>query len=312
MGYTTGSRRPPSLCCRVRSLKCRVSATEESDQTTYIHSNALFLASVSKQQYWNGHLAPGRFFHAPQGQTLLVPAFIATKSLILLLVCRTMIQDLPTRLEDDVTGTNTASGVWFNDGQGHGTHCAGTIGAVGDNGQGVVGIRRTPSQFRFHIGKGLSNEGSGYESAILEAVSGCVDSGARVVSMSLGGPGSTKTARNFYQDVYNEGVLIVAAAGNDGNSGDSFPASYPSVLSVAAVDRNETRPEFSQCNSQVEIAAPGVDVLSTIPGNKYGFSSGTSKYFTLCIWTQEFHLNFDCFVRHGMSSCGRGCRRSVG
>ena len=188
------------------------------------------------------------------------------------------LQDLPTALQDSVRGTNTGSGVWIEDGNGHGTHTAGTIGAVGENGKGVVGVRQNPNLYRFHIGKGLTNGGSGFESDILDAVQGCVDNGARVISMSLGGPSDSKTAREFYQDVYDEGVLLVAAAGNDGNTGHLYPASYGSVMSVAAIDENKTRPEFSQCNNQVEISGPGVDVLSTVPRNKglYGFLSGTS------------------------------------
>jgi serine protease len=178
-------------------------------------------------------------------------------------------------MEDDVTGTNTEEGIWFQDGNGHGTHTAGTIGAVGDNGLGVVGVRNNPSLFRFHIGKGLSNEGSGYDSSIMQAVQGCVDSGARVVSMSLGGPSGSDIARQFYKEIYDQGVLIVAAAGNSGDTGQLYPASFPYIMSVAAVDQNFTRPGFSQCNSQVEIAGPGVDILSTVP-NGYAFASGTS------------------------------------
>lgn len=184
--------------------------------------------------------------------------------------------DLPTRREDEMSGTNTGSGIWFQDGNGHGTHTAGTIGAIGNNGRGIVGVRKDPTLFRFHIGKGLSNEGGGFESDILQAVQGCVDNGAQVVSMSLGGPNQSRVALSFYQEVYEEGVLIVAAAGNEGNSGNAYPASYPVVMSVAAVDESEERAPFSQCNSQVEIAGPGVDVLSTAPNSGYAFASGTS------------------------------------
>lgn len=152
-----------------------------------------------------------------------------------------------------MTGTSTSEGSWFQDGNGHGTHTAGTIGAVGNNSIGVVGVRNNPNLFSFHIGKGLSNEGSGYESSILAAVQGCVDNGASVVSMSLGGPTSTDTAKQFYKDIYDQGVLIIAAAGNDGNTGHLFPASYVYVMSVAAIDRNETRADFSQCNQQVRV-----------------------------------------------------------
>ena len=78
---------------------------------------------------------------------------------------------------------------------------------------------------------------------------------------------------------YNNNILslsVVAAAGNSGNSGPLFPGSYPSVISVSAVDQNGIRPDFSQCNDQVEIVAPGVDIMSTFPPNTYATLSGTS------------------------------------
>merc|ERR1719410_2288378 len=104
--------------------------------------------------------------------------------------------------------------------------------------------------------------------------------GANVVSMSLGCTSCyTEMEDDFYSELNSEdGVLIVAAAGNSGNSAYSYPASYSSVVSVAALDDPVENgvAGFSQFNSQVEIAAPGVDVLSTVPGNQYAEFSGTS------------------------------------
>ena len=141
--------------------------------------------------------------------------------------------------------------------------------------QTSVGVRRDPNLFRFHIGRGLGNDGSGYGSVILDAVQGCIDRGAKVISMSLGGPSKTNSEKRFYKDAWNDGILIIAAAGNSGDTGDLYPASYDHVMSVAAVDKNGTRPGFSQCNSQVEISAPGVDIISTVPLG-YAIASGTS------------------------------------
>ena len=91
--------------------------------------------------------------------------------------------------------------------------------------------------------------------------------------MSLGGSGSSLTERNFMRNVYEEnGVLLIAAAGNRGNTAFSYPASYDSVMSVAAVNQDEEHAGFSQRNSQVDIAAPGVSVLSTLPNNRYVFN----------------------------------------
>jgi len=168
-------------------------------------------------------------------------------------------------MQHNVTGTDTDSGIALEDpGSGHGTHVSGTIGAIGGNGGGVVGVNPDPNRFKFHIGKGLSNSGSGSGATVLAAVQGCVDNGAKVISMSLGGPAPSNIARDMYNQHYDNGVLIVAAAGNSGNGAFSYPASYEAVMSVAAVNTpGRNRASFSQFNSQLEISGPGVQVQST-------------------------------------------------
>jgi serine protease len=182
---------------------------------------------------------------------------------------------------DRVTGVNGYGQRWDIDGHGHGTHCAVTIAAIGNNVKGVVGVipnEDTISGIKLHIGKGLAYGGSGNSAGVLAAVAACVENGANIISISLGGGGYSQTENSTYEDVYlNNGVLIIAAAANGGNSGMSYPASYPSVMSVAAVDsRSYNRASFSQYNGQVEISGPGVKVESTIPGNKYASWNGTS------------------------------------
>ena len=108
------------------------------------------------------------------------------------------------------------SGSWNVDGDGHGTHCAGTIGAIGGNGKGVTSVNPDPSKFSFFIGKGLQDNGSGSTSGVMAAVTACKDNGANVISMSLGGGGFTDAENTLYKDLYNnDDVLIIAAAGND-------------------------------------------------------------------------------------------------
>ncbi len=183
-------------------------------------------------------------------------------------------QDLPS---SGITGNaNRQTGNWYEDGNGHGTHVAGTITALGGNNLGVVGVSRS-GNLGLHIVKVFDNGGAwAYGSDLVLAIQQCRDAGANVVSMSLGGSGSSTTERNAMDSAYQNGVLLVAAAGNAGNSTLSYPAAYASVVSVAAVDSTGKRASFSQYNSDVEIAAPGVGVLSTVPGNKYGTKSGTS------------------------------------
>ncbi|KAL7543030.1 hypothetical protein ACHAXR_012487, partial [Thalassiosira sp. AJA248-18] len=193
--------------------------------------------------------------------------------------------DLPTV---NVTGWDTGNannGVWDVDGHSHGTHCAGSVGALGNNNEGVIGVNPDPTRFSFHIAKGLSDSGSGAGSDVLNAVASCVDEGAKVISMSLGCDGCfSQSTELFYQDVYDQDVLIIAAAGNSGDTRDHFPSGYPSVMSVASVAEGGGEGSstygilsgFSTRNDQTEIAGPGSSVRSTVPNDNYAVFSGTS------------------------------------
>ena len=104
-----------------------------------------------------------------------------------------------------------------------------------------------------------------YSSTLVSALNSCRDAGANVVSMSLGGGLKSRTEENAFNSANKAGVLSIAAAGNAGNNTTSYPAGYAAVMSVAAVDANGVKGTFSQSNKDVEIAAPGVAVLSTTP-----------------------------------------------
>mgnify|MGYP003631350329 FL=1 len=182
--------------------------------------------------------------------------------------------DLPGT-NNGVTGqaNNSAVGNWYNDGNGHGTHVAGTIAAY-DNSEGVVGVY---PGVNLHIVKIFNDNGDWtYASDLIDAISQCQSAGANVVNMSLGGGSASTTEQNAMQSFTDDGLLLVAAAGNAGTSAKSYPASYDAVMSVAAVDSNENRASYSQYNDQVEIAAPGSAVYSTYPTDTYASLSGTS------------------------------------
>lgn len=166
--------------------------------------------------------------------------------------------------ESVVTGTDdlSGSGPWSQDGSGHGTHTSGTINAL-DNDLGVVGV--FPGS-EMHIVRVFGDDGIwAYSSELIDALDDCIDNGARVVSMSLGGERPSVLENMAFRKAEKAGVLSIASAGNDGNNRMNYPASYHSVMSVAAIDEDMNVADFSQKNTLVEIAAPGVSVLSTVP-----------------------------------------------
>jgi len=181
--------------------------------------------------------------------------------------------DLPNT---GVTGFSfSGHGSWNTDGNGHGTHVAGTMVAL-SNGQGVVGT--LPSgQAGVHIVKIFNDSGNWTNASnLIQGIESCRAAGAKVVNMSLGGSGSSSAEATAMTNFYNGGMLLIAAAGNGGNTSFSYPASYDAVVSVAAVDSSRNLASFSQRNSQVELAGPGVGVNSTWNNGGYNSISGTS------------------------------------
>jgi subtilisin family serine protease len=182
----------------------------------------------------------------------------------------------------DVTGEfDSGTGWWYTDENHHGTHVAGTISAI-NNGLGVVGVVSN-QKLKLHIVKVFDAAGWAYSSTLTNAVTKCVNAGANVISMSLGGSFSSRTEKSAFDKYYAAPyqVLSIAAAGNGGNNRVSYPAGYGSVVSVAAVDENRAWATFSQYNKDVEIAAPGVGVLSTVPrgaGRDSSLSVGGTAY----------------------------------
>lgn len=180
--------------------------------------------------------------------------------------------------------SNSGSGDPVLDSCGHGSHVAGTISAIANNTLGVIGV--VPN-VGLHIVKVFGDDALvdggncewTYSSTLVDALNKCSDAGANITSMSLGGARRSRTEEVAFRDAYSAGMLHIAAAGNDGNRTTSFPAGYASVMSVAAVDADEKVADFSQQNRDVEIAAPGVAVLSTVPWldtNTLTFTNATS------------------------------------
>jgi subtilisin family serine protease len=165
------------------------------------------------------------------------------------------------------------------DDNGHGTHVSGTIGAVGNNGTGVVGVNWQVSIMAL---KFLSANGSGTTDDAVEAIIYAADHGAALTSNSWGGGGRSQALEDAIVYARSKNSLFVAAAGNESRNTDSAP-NYPSnyeidnIISVAASDNSDRLASFSNFGRQtVDLAAPGVNILSCRPGNRYQSLNGTS------------------------------------
>jgi Subtilisin-like serine proteases len=199
--------------------------------------------------------------------------------------------NLPQYTDDELGTFNDENG--FNgtdkaadpmDDNGHGTHCAGIIGAEGNNGEGIAGVnwnvRIMPLKF---MGRG----GFGTTKDAIEAINYAIDRkqhgvNVRVINASWGSTMKSKALEDAIRAAGEQGILFVAAAGNDGSNNDKrphYPSNYdlPNVVSVAALDRNDQLTSFSNWGPKtVHIAAPGKDILSTWLGDNYREASGTS------------------------------------
>lgn len=163
------------------------------------------------------------------------------------------------------------------DDNGHGTHVSGIIAAE-DNDVGVVGV--APQAYLYSV-KVLAFDSTGSTSDIVSGLDWSVDNNMQIINMSLGSDKDSISVRRAIDNTYNAGILIVAASGNSGNASGSgnnmdYPSLYDSVISVGATDIDDNRAKFSSTGPKLELSAPGVKILSTLNGNKYGTLSGTS------------------------------------
>ncbi|MGE3908694.1 MAG: S8 family serine peptidase [Chloroflexota bacterium] len=168
----------------------------------------------------------------------------------------------------------TSSATGFDDYCDHGTHVAGIVGAAGNNGIGVSGLAPQVSLMNAKV---LSDSGSGYTSNILNGVSWAVQNGAHVVNMSLGRSGGcSQSEADMMNYAWSQGVVVVAAAGNSSASASGAPANCPNVISVASTTSSDQLSSFSNYGANVDVAAPGSSILSTVRSGGYAYYSGTS------------------------------------
>jgi len=199
---------------------------------------------------------------------------------------------------EDFTGSGTV-----DDTYGHGTHVAGIAAANTNNSLGVSGIGY---QSRLLNGKVLNDEGYGAYTWIAEGIIWATDNGAKVINLSLGGSRKSITLEDAVNYAWTSGVVVVAAAGNSGNTRKLYPAYYPNCISVAATDNNDVKASFSTYGSWVDVAAPGENIYSTFPNHtfylqtvygrslEYDFGNGTSMSspfvagIAALVWDTEF------------------------
>jgi PKD repeat protein len=172
---------------------------------------------------------------------------------------------------DVANNDNNPNPAGGNDGS-HGTHVAGIVGANTNNSIGVASIGYNTSVMPVKIGS--DSDGSliaGYEGIIWAA-----NNGADVINMSWGGGSYSSYGQNVINNAYNQGCIIVAAAGNDGVETVFYPAGYNNVIAVASTNSNDAKSSFSQYGNWITVSAPGSNILSTVPNTSYQNKSGTS------------------------------------
>jgi thermitase len=189
-------------------------------------------------------------------------------------------EDLENRLWKDNLGRHGKD--CFNndfnpdDDNGHGTHCAGIAAAITDNGKGIAGVAGE-APVKIMAVKVLGGDGSGTHGTVAAGINYAANNGADVISLSLGGSSSSTTVKSACKAAYNKDIVIVAAAGNDGVTTKHYPAGYDDyVIAVAAINSDNERAYFSNYGDWVDIAAPGVNILSCFKGGGYDSFSGTS------------------------------------
>ena len=176
------------------------------------------------------------------------------------------------------------------DDNGHGTHVAGTIAAL-DNGIGVVGVAPGASLYAVKV---LDRRGRGYISDIIAGLDWCVLNGIDIVNMSLGSDYDVLAMKDACDAASGAGVILVAAAGNDGAAVD-YPAAYDSVIAVGATDSADATPWWSSRGPEVALAAPGVGILSTWKGGGYRVANGTSMACPHVAGSLALNLGGDVF-----------------
>lgn len=173
-----------------------------------------------------------------------------------------------------VAEVNFSNSPVADDLHGHGTHIAGIIAADADNGIGIAGVASGSLIINVKVADDM---GKCDAAAIADGILWAVNSGANILNISLSLSEPSEALEEAIAYAWGHGAVIIAAAGNNGNSAPQYPAYYPNVIAVTATKEDDSRAPLASYGNWVDVAAPGYQIYSTLPGNEYGYKTGTSQ-----------------------------------
>ncbi|MFC1711478.1 S8 family peptidase [Patescibacteria group bacterium] len=212
-------------------------------------------------------------------------------------------EDLQAKIISNINFTDSST---YDDIYGHGTHVSGIAAAMTNNNLGVAGMAHQANLMNVKV---LNDVGYGAYSWIADGIIWATNNGAKVINMSLGGNRKSDTLKIAVDYAWDNGVLLVAAAGNSGNPSKTYPGYYENCIAVAATDNHDNKASFSSYGSWVDVAAPGENVYSTFPNhpfylqtqygrsNNYDFGNGTSMSspfvagIAVLVWNTDLGLD---------------------
>lgn len=172
-----------------------------------------------------------------------------------------------------VDSVSLSSSQTVGDVNSHGTHIAGIIGATANNDSGIAGVANTASLLNVKV---ANDDGFTDAAAVAKGIIWAVDNGAKVINISLTLAKPNKAVEEAVDYAWRKGALLVAAAGNDGGTAPVYPAYYTNVVAVTSTNNDDILAQLAKRGGWVDVAAPGVNIYSTLPGNGYGYKTGTS------------------------------------
>lgn len=269
-----------SILPGIHVRRVRIPATFSLDRVLQVFRSLLFVEYVEPNFIARATLIPNDSFYGNQWALPKVNApsawdFTTGSASVIIAIIDTGVQlDHPDLQSKLVGGWNFVAGNNNpNDDNGHGTHCAGIAAAATNNAQGIAGLGW---DCRIMPIKVLNSSGSGTYADVAAGMTYAVNNGAKVLSLSLAGSAPSSTLENAVNYAWNNGAVVVAAAGNNNSTTPEYPAWYANCIAVASSTTNDSRSSFSNYGSWVDVAAPGSSILSTYNNSGYATISGTS------------------------------------